>query len=69
MTEQTKRTFLVGFLSSHEDTWGRILRVEKKFKQTLQLTVRCKVGGIQASLFLEALLVFLFSLTVGDVSY
>lgn len=31
----------------------------KRFKQTLQLSVRCKAGGNQASLVLELLLGFL----------
>lgn len=32
----------------------------KRFKQTLQLTIRCKAGGNQASLVLELVLGFLF---------
>lgn len=47
-------------LNSCEDTWQRYSDTRKRFKQILQLTVRCKAGGNEASLVLELLLGFLF---------
>lgn len=56
---QTRRTLLVDLLGSCEDTWERYSESGKRLKQTLWLTIICKVGGNQTSLVQESLLAFL----------
>lgn len=57
-----KENFISGFARFLGKSSKRYFHSEQRLEQTLQLTIRCKAGGNQASLVLQQLLGFLFLL-------